>query len=543
MARMGGAGVDTEATDTGHQRDDRPAPPRRVPRVLATLLTGLLAGLLAGLVVAGSTGLLAGSPVGAADNGDGSRTYCGAGLVPATPSGESNWLGGVVLDFVAGGAPCADATPSSATALLAATVGDATGPWSLTSLGWVYTLLVSLVAALAGWAATAAGPARALVLLPVLWPLADPDFSRFFLSTFGEPAGLLGAFTLCAGAAAIVVTRREQRLARWTALLLTAAGGLLAATAKVAYLPLLLLAVMICAVTAVSVPGRRRWLDRAPGLVVAVGVLAASVAPVTAALDWQSREYPAVNTHNIVFTLVLPEVGPDVAPALGLPAGAAAHAGRGYYPDGPAGVPGADVIAADPEAVRTAAWRQLVDHPAALARAMGVGLQATQGRELTYLASTPWTPETPIPRHAAPAGEQGAAADALNSWLDGMRLPWWPTFLVALGIAAGAGAAWLRSTVARGLLRLSGAGAVGALGVVTLAVLADGYFEIAKHVWLGAYLLDVTAAALAAGVIVLVAERARASIGSGAAGDQVVPGGGAAGPSDDPVRPPLPALN
>jgi hypothetical protein len=29
-----------------------------------------------------------------------------------------------------------------------------------------------------------------------------------------------------------------------------------------------------------------------------------------------------------------------------------------------------------------------------------------------------------------------------------------------------------------------------------LAVVGDGYYEIAKHVWLSAYLLDVTGAAL-----------------------------------------------
>jgi hypothetical protein len=36
---------------------------------------------------------------------------------------------------------------------------------------------------------------------------------------------------------------------------------------------------------------------------------------------------------------------------------------------------------------------------------------------------------------------------------------------------------------------------VTALGVAALAVLGDGYFELAKHVWLSAYLLDVTVTA------------------------------------------------
>ena len=43
-----------------------------------------------------------GTPVGVADNGDGARLYCGAGLTPAHPEARSNWQGGVVLDFTHG---------------------------------------------------------------------------------------------------------------------------------------------------------------------------------------------------------------------------------------------------------------------------------------------------------------------------------------------------------------------------------------------------------------------------------------------------------
>jgi hypothetical protein len=270
------------------------------------------------------------------------------------------------------------------------------------------------------------------------------------------------------------------------------AGGIVAATAKTAYAPLLLLAVGVCAVTAVTVSSRRRWLDRVPGPVVAAAALLVSVAPLSAALDWQSRGYPAVNTHNVVFTLVLTEVGPGAAAPLGLPDDAAAYAGRAYYPDGPAGVPGAELIAADPDAVRNGAWTQLLMHPGALARAVGTALQATQGRELTYLRSAPWTSQTPLPRPDPPVGEQGATADGLNGWLDGMPLPW----------------------CVRGLLRLSAVAATGALGLAVVAVLGDGYFEIAKHVWLAAYLLDVTTVALAGGVVLLVGAHARAVTGN-----------------------------
>ena len=44
--------------------------------------------------------------------------------------------------------------------------------------------------------------------------------------------------------------------------------------------------------------------------------------------------------------------------------------------------------------------------------------------------------------------------------------------------------------------------AVLALGVVTLAVLGDGYYELSKHVWLASYLVAVSGlCGLAAAVI------------------------------------------
>jgi len=49
--------------------------------------------------------------------------------------------------------------------------------------------------------------------------------------------------------------------------------------------------------------------------------------------------------------------------------------------------------------------------------------------------------------------------------------------------------------------------AVSAVGVVAAAVLGDGYFEIAKHVWLAACLLVVTAAAVVLGAAVSAASR------------------------------------
>ncbi|MGY1841602.1 MULTISPECIES: glycan biosynthesis hexose transferase WsfD [unclassified Modestobacter] len=465
---------------------------RALLRRAVAAATGLL--VLCGLVAV--TGLL-GTPTGAADNGDGDRLFCGAGLVPRTPDQVAEWRGGVVLDFGRTDA-CADPSPSSALLLLRlATVGTA-GDWSLTRLGWTYVVLFTVVAAAAAWAAGARGPARVLVLAPAVLPLLQADVARFLLSTYAEPAGLLGAFTLVAGVGVVAVTRPEHRAERVIGLVLVAGGGLVAGTAKAAYLPLLAVAVALCAVTAVG-RGRRRLVG--PGAAVVVAL--AALGPVSAALAWQAEGYGRVNVHNLVYTTVLTEV-PGSAADLGLPDAAAASAGTAYFPEGRDGAAGAEVVAADPAAVRERAWRVLFDHPTALARAVGVGLQATRGQALEYLPSAPWTPQTRPPALGTAVGAQGADAGQLRAWLDGMALPWWPSLLTGLGIAAGiAGLRW-RASLGSALARTAGVAAGSALGLAAVAVLGDGYFEVAKHVWLAAYLLDVTVVALAGAALAVV---------------------------------------
>ena len=127
----------------------------------------VLAAAVAMAVVALSLGF-GGTPVGVGDNGDGPRLYCGAGLVPRF-----------------------------------ATVGSG-ATWPLTRLGLLYALAVGVLTGLAAWAVGAG--VRLLALLPALVPLVGPTFTRFFISTFSEPAGLLGGYALCLGAAVIAVT-------------------------------------------------------------------------------------------------------------------------------------------------------------------------------------------------------------------------------------------------------------------------------------------------------------------------------------------------
>jgi hypothetical protein len=495
----------------------------RRPGTVACSLVTVVAAAVAFVVVVLSLGLV-GTPVGVADNGDGTRLYCGAGLTPRTPEARSNWQGGVVLDFTTGAPACPDPIVSTALPVLRlATVGS--GPtWSLTRLGLLYALAVGGLSGLAAWAV---GPGvRLLALVPALVPLVGPTFTRFFLSTFSEPAGLLGAYTLCLGTAVVAVTGRSDGRARVVGLLLVTGGGLVAATAKASFVPLLAVACVVAAVTAV---GRRRWV----GLAVA-GVLAlVALAPVVAGVQWQQRHFAAVNAHNLVYTAVLPDVGAAALGPLGLPPAALAAAGRAYYPDGVRGVPGAEVVAADPAGARRAAYAVLLAHPGAAVRAIGRGLTATLGADLSYLPSAPVTPTSVPPVLGTTVGPQGADRAQLLAWLDGLPLPWLPATVVAAGLLAGvltvrrprdlqqgdtADVEWQQgdtaatpgapaAATARALGRVAVFGAVSAAGLVAAAVLGDGYFEIAKHTWLAAYLVEVTATSVVLGLAVVAARR------------------------------------
>ncbi len=469
----------------------------------------VLAAVVGVAVVALSLGLL-GTPVGAGDNGDGVRLYCGAGLVPLTPDGRSNWQGGVVLDFATGAPACPDAIASTALPMLRlATVGS--GPtWSLVRLGLLYALAVGMVTGLAAWAVRPG--VRLLALVPPLVPLVGPTFTRFFVSTFSEPAGLLGAYALCLGTAVVAVTGRAERSARAVGLALVAGGGLVAATAKASFLPLLAVALVVAAATAV---GRRRWV----GLATAGALALVATLPVVAVVQWQQRHFAAVNAHNLVYTAVLPDVGAAALGPLGLPPAALAAAGRAYYPAGVRGVPGAEVVAADPAGARVAAYEVLLAHPGAAVRALGRGLTATLGADLSYLPSAPVNAASVPPVLGTTVGPQGADRAQLLAWLDGLPVPWLPALVAAAGMLAGLLTVRLPGAVpgvvrpgellVRDAGRVAALAAVSAVGLVATAVLGDGYFEIAKHTWLGAYLLAVAAAAVLLAAVGALAGRIR----------------------------------
>jgi hypothetical protein len=470
-------------------------------------------GVLTAILLVATLGLLPGDqPVGAGDNGDGARLFCGVGLTPVGAP-ASNWQGGVVLDF-ARSAPCSSAQPSSALAIMKVAAANQ-DPFSLERLGWLYVTLFAAVSGVAAWAATGRRYTGLWLLVPPLLPLLDPDFARFVISTYSEPAGLLGAFAMLCGLAVAMATDRELLAEHLTAVALIGGGGLLAATAKIGYAPLVLVAIVLVAGVPVRLTrSSTRWAAWTAGPAVAVLVAVGALATAPTVMGWQDDLNAVVNTHNLIYTVVLTEI-PGSAVRLGLPAGADDFAGQAYFPNGPEGVMGAEQIAEDPDRFRNRGWNLLLRSPTSLAASIGVGLQATKGRAVTYLPSEPWAPDSIAPTIGVTiSGEQGADAASLRSWLDDMSLPWFPSFLVLLGMMAGLASLKWRGRSMTGFARLAGVSAVCGLGLAMVAVLGDGYFEIAKHVWLAAYFIDVTMLALLGMLVALALPRSMGQQGS-----------------------------
>lgn len=502
-----------------------PATDRRAGRVRLTdgVSRGRLVAAIVGLVAAFGTvaglafslGLLGGGPpVGAGDNGDGYRLFCAAGLLPDTPERNATWRGVVVTTFTTGHPPCPDGVPSSAAAILRATVGG--GPtWSLTTLAWTYLGLTALGVGLAAAALAAVSPRRAAaVAIPVAPLLVVPWWSRFDLSTYAEPAGLLGTVWVLLGLAVAAGSPRDARGARLVALVLLGAGGLVAAAAKPGFVPVGALAALACAMIAVG-PVGRRWA-RAPGALAALLVVALAAAPVLAAVRAQDQRYAAINTHHLVFTVLLPELGPAVLPRLGLRPEAARASGESFYWAGAREVPGWDAaLGSRPDAARADAHAVLAENPGSAVRVLARALSATLRPALPYLPATArgTVPERNEVRTLYP--ETGPVGDLQRTYLDGIALAWLPTALAAAAVLAGLATLLPRRRRPRerspavGLVRVAAAGALAAVGIAAVAVVGDGFYELTKHVWLASYLLAVTALLLLAASAVSVARLTR----------------------------------
>jgi hypothetical protein len=455
--------------------------------------------------------LIGGGLIGVGDNGDAYRLFCTAGLTPDTPSGFSLWRGVVVTEFTSGAHPCT-AAPSSSATLLGLVVPAGPEVWSLTSYAWLLAGVAALGVGVGAAVLATVRPARAaLVLIPLVPLLVVSWWTRFLVSLYAEPTALVGTVWVLTGLLVVAGTRPRHRTQRFVALGLLALGGFVAATAKPGFVPVGAVAALCCALVVVRSTGARpslRVLTRLAGPLVAVALVAAAAAPVAAGVEGQDRSYAAVNAHNLVFTALMPEIGPDtVASAVGLPPGATLHSGEGFYVAMGLDVPGwASAIGDRPEQVQSAAHTLLLQHPGAFASMVEHGLTATMRPQLTYLPSAPrgTAPEHFEGRTVYP--EAGPQTALLDGWLANIGAGWLPLATVLTALAAGAATLLPRvrraDPLAVGLVRVAAGSALLGLGVVTLAVLGDGYYELSKHVWLGSYLFAVTGlAGLAAAVV------------------------------------------
>ena len=486
---------------------DGPAPRRGVvtPRVMSLgvmslgvvghgtrrIALALGAGVAAASLVVLTLGLPTGRTFGVEDNGDGFRLFCGLGMVPRTVDRIAAWKGGVVTDFAVVASPtCGMSTPSSAALVLAGRDARRRRLGGALDRG-----LVVRGARRAGGGARRPGRPRrrvpdapAVLVVPVA-PLALPAFTRFFVSTYGEPAGPARrprggragsprCWSRAPGSGRPAPSRST----------LTALGGAVAATAKVGYLPVLVAAVVACAVVTV---GRRRRLGPAIALVTASS---RSPCRSRAAVQFQDQVYGGANVHDVVFTLALPELGPDGPAALGLPPEAADVAGDGFFNGPPLPTAGwwVRAIGEDADATRAAAHGALVRHPGALLRGLGVGLQATTRADLPVPRRGPRRPRAahrPRRRHrlvrvarARPPRRSSTTPRGRR----GSRRRW----CCSPSPRPAPRSLWRhREPAAARWCLAAGLAAVTALGLVAAAVLGDGYFEVFKHVWLAAYLL------------------------------------------------------
>ncbi|MEJ2866929.1 hypothetical protein WCD74_04075 [Actinomycetospora sp. OC33-EN08] len=502
---------------------------RPSPAVGARLLAAVAVALLLGVLLTLRLGLIGGDAIGAADNGDTVRLTCVAQLVPDTTDGTAPGHGVAITEYRTGGPGCTrDAPTTSAGLVLQATVTIATAldptpvaPDGSTrfTLEWLAAAYVALLAVGAGAAtfAATAGRARwlvasAVVGIPAAPLLLVPWWSRFLVSAFSEPAGLLGTVWAAWGLLALAVTRPADRGARVIALALVALGGVVATTAKPGFLPVGAAVVVACLLVTV---GTAPWRRRAPGILAAGLVVAVSVLPVLSSLRAQDEAYAWVNAHNLAFTAVLPEAGPSATGPLGLRPEAWGQSGQHFYLDGGRSVPDWQATVGDrPDELRADAVRFVAEHPRVLARMVHRGLVATLRPQIPYLASATGGARTVdgVVADVPPVPEGSQTMGPTFVYLDGLPGRWVPPTVVALALLAGAltllpAARRRLAPTASGLARVSALLAVTGVGVVVVAVLGDGYCELAKHVWLGSYALVVSGGTLLAAAGGLVSAR------------------------------------
>ncbi|MCF2530389.1 glycan biosynthesis hexose transferase WsfD [Yinghuangia soli] len=454
-----------------------------------------------------------GTVYGAADNGDGPRLTCPSGLLPDTPSQRWNGQIGVVHEYQVGeGQDCwADVVyPTTRRLLLNALVPD-TGTFSLRKLAAVESSMLGVVVGCGVLLLRRWGRPGMCALAVIGFAAVAPAMSRFFMSPFSESAGLVGSVALLIGAAGLLANPVRAYAERFTSVALVLFGAAYGGLAKQANLPLIGVgvAVLLCTRLVEPRPFRPRrvayWARLVLPRLVSLGMCAALLVPAAqwykAGETW-SRElnFNELTTGDFVLGAVALEVqrnGGSLAD-LGLPESFGPLVGMEEWPDQDRKVQPdwQHYFKFDIEETRARTAEYIARNPEIGYRLLTTGIAATQGVRNNYLAAYEFgggpdkgkiriTMDTPyVAVGAVNAAGNGAVGFLLLSGLTVLGPVRYANqrFRRRIGPEPGRG-----HTPTTGLLLLAAVSAALALTTCAVAVWGDGYYELTKHVWLGAF--------------------------------------------------------
>lgn len=465
--------------------------PPSSPRRRAEGLTALVVALV--VTAAALTQLFLGPDLGLADNGDGRRVLCGSGLQPppvSTAFTEVVFEVGPLTDPVAGFCDRPEMRYSTSQIVLVDTAELIDGLFSdpgidLRLVGALACVLFGLLMAGLYLGLPGTRTARLLAVGAASALLLDVSYAHYFSSAFSETAGFLGL--LAVAAALAWCARRPLGVAPLAALLVATA---FLVTAKTQLTPL---AGIVIVLVLLRYAQSRRSLahPRRAVALVAMFVLAVLVGS-GLQVAYQGKEFQRANLHNLVLYSVAPLSG-DPAEALrdmGLDESMAQYAGSSAFNTQAFGDPGyADFIAASS---RTDVVLYLLRNPGLSTSMLEDAVTEVAAPRTLYLSELRASDRVDGSDQASRYAPVTTVLEAAS----GLAWPVLPVLWVLL-IAWGAVLS-LRRQVRRVDLRAWGFPLVfvstAAVAQVGIALIGDGYYELAKHQVFVSYL---TCAALA----------------------------------------------
>jgi len=425
--------------------------------------------------------LFLGPDLGLADNGDGRRVLCGAGLQPpstATAFTDVIFRVGPLTDPVAGFCDRPDLRYSTSQILLVDTAehlqGLVSGPGlDLRVLGGLVAVLFGLSVGGLFLALPGATWVRLVVVAAATALLLDVSYVHYFASSFSESAGFLGLVTTAAALAWLA--RRPLGIAPLVLLLATTA---VLVTAKSQLTPLA--GLVVAAVVLRFLQHRRaapgpHWR---PALLVGAFIAALLVGS-GLQLNYQGPDFHRANMHNLVLYTLAP-LTDDPAAALeemGFDPGMAPYTGTTAF-NSPA-LDDPDYPAFIRSAGRAPVLRYLAGHPQIAATMLRSGLTEATRPRTRYLAEVA----------VADRAGQGPHADRYSPATDLLKVvrpAAWPLLPVLWTAMAAWGAVLAVRRTVRGVdMRAYGAPiaftALAAGSQVVVSLLGDGRYELAKH--------------------------------------------------------------